>query len=93
MTVHPTLQISAKRPWPVCLITSGAIQYPVPSNTLVSQKFAVFVIVVVLPLSDWNFSFSIIPQITFALPKSASLHTPLLSTRTLAPFMSFIPCQ
>ena len=30
MTVHPTDQMSAARPCPVCLITSGAIQYGVP---------------------------------------------------------------
>ena len=30
MTVQATDQMSAWRPWPVCLITSGAIQYGVP---------------------------------------------------------------
>ena len=28
--VHPKDQTSAGRPWPVCRITSGAIQYGVP---------------------------------------------------------------
>ena len=32
MTVQPRLQMSACLPWPVCRITSGAIQYGVPRS-------------------------------------------------------------
>lgn len=32
ITVQPKLHISACLPWPVCFITSGAIQYEVPVN-------------------------------------------------------------
>jgi hypothetical protein len=34
ITTQPSDQISAGRPWPVCLITSGAIQYGVPRMLL-----------------------------------------------------------
>lgn len=36
--VQPTDQISAIRPWPVCFITSGAIQYDVPLMLLTPES-------------------------------------------------------
>mmetsp|Transcript_6143 Transcript_6143/g.14823 ORF Transcript_6143/g.14823 Transcript_6143/m.14823 type:complete len:294 (+) Transcript_6143:792-1673(+) len=46
MTVQPTDQMSAWRPWPVALITSGAIQYGVPLIDLYPEsivtRFSIF---------------------------------------------------
>ena len=69
-TVQPTLHMSACRPCPVCLITSGAIQYGVPL------------------MLRWPPSVVTISASLLLAPKSASLITPLLSTRIFAPLMS-----
>ena len=86
MSVQPSDHTSAGMPWPVCLITSGAIQYGVPRSELLLMPSAVPV--VVERRSCWS---------TLDAPKSASLHTPTESTRTLAPLMSLciicLPCK
>ena len=43
-----------------------------------------------VPLNEFCFLNSISSAIFFAPPKSDNLHTPSLSTKILAPFMSFV---
>ena len=42
-TVQPTLQMSDLKPWPVSMITSGAIQYGVPVTTAAESHSATVV--------------------------------------------------
>jgi len=83
-TVHPTLQISE---YLINYLRSSQQEFYLP-------KFVCFItsgaIQFTVPLIEGMYfiSPSTIEEILFAVPKSANLHIPLLSTRTFAPFMS-----
>ena len=86
ITTHPTLQMSALRPWPLSLITSGAIQCGVP-RTLRRRRNAREEASVA---DSSNSEFPSPPRRSsaVALPKSASLTTPLAAISTFAPLTS-----